>query len=105
MPRPLRLEYPGARYHVMSRGDRREDIFHDGVDRENFLRLLGRVCCKTGWEVHAYCLMSNHWHAVIETPQANLARGMRWLLGTYTQGFNRRHRQRSTYLAGVTSRR
>ena len=93
MPRPLRIEYPGARYHVMSRGDRREDIFLDASDRETFLQLLGRACGKTGWEVHAYCLMSNHWHAVIETPQANLASGMRWLLGTYTQSFNRRHRQ------------
>ena len=73
----------------MSRGDRRENIFNDVTDREDFLRLLGRVCAKTGWEVHAYCLMSNHWHAVIETPQANLARGMRWLLGTYTESFNR----------------
>ena len=93
MPRPLRIEYPGARYHVMSRGDRREDIFCDWSDREMFLGLLGRACAKTGWEVHAYCLMSNHWHAVIETAQGNLANGMRWLLGTYTQGFNRRHRQ------------
>lgn len=93
MPRPLRIEYPGARYHVMSRGDRREDIFLNATDREMFVQLLGRVCGKTGWEVHAYCLMSNHWHAVIETPQANLASGMQWLLGTYTQSFNRRHRQ------------
>ncbi|MEY2507595.1 MAG: REP-associated tyrosine transposase [Verrucomicrobiota bacterium] len=93
MPRSLRIEYPGARYHVMSRGDRREDIFLDAADREMFLSLLGRACGKTGWEVHAYCLMSNHWHAVIETSQANLSSGMRWLLGTYTQSFNRRHRQ------------
>jgi putative transposase len=93
MARPLRVEYPGARYHLMSRGDRRENIFLDAKDRQDFLRLLSRACAKTGWEVHAYCLMSNHWHAVIETPQANLASGMRWLLGTYTQGFNRRHRQ------------
>lgn len=93
MPRPLRIEYPGARYHVMSRGDRREDIFLDVTDRERFVQLLGRACGKSGWEVHAYCLMSNHWHAVIETPQANLASGMQWLLGTYTQSFNRRHRQ------------
>jgi REP element-mobilizing transposase RayT len=83
MPRPLRIEYGGARYHVMSRGDRREDIFVDDRDRENFLGLLGRACAKTGWQVHAYCLMTNHWHAVVETPQPNLASGMRWLLGTY----------------------
>jgi len=93
MPRPLRVEYADALYHVMSRGDRREDIFVDDLDREKFLGLLGRACAKTGWQVHAYCLMTNHWHAVVETPQPNLAAGMRWLLGTYTQSFNRRHRQ------------
>jgi putative transposase len=93
MPRPLRLEYEGALYHVMSRGDRREDIFNDDRDRENFVGLLGRTCMKTGWQVHAYCLMTNHWHGVVETPQPNLAAGMRWLLGTYTQSFNRRHGQ------------
>jgi REP element-mobilizing transposase RayT len=93
MPRPLRIEYPEARYHVMSRGDRREDIFADETDRKGFLAILGQTCAKTGWEVHAYCLMSNHFHAVVETPQPNLANGMRWLLGTYTQAFNRRHRQ------------
>jgi REP element-mobilizing transposase RayT/DNA-binding transcriptional regulator YiaG len=76
----------------MSRGDRREAIFLDKVDRLEFLRTLGRACQKTGWQVHAYCLMSNHFHLVVETPQANLAVGMKWLLGTYTQHFNRRHR-------------
>jgi putative transposase len=93
MPRPLRIEYPGARYHLMSRGDRREDIFADDRDRQKFLELLGKVCVKNGWEVHAYCLLSNHFHAVVETPEANLVCGMQWLLGTYTQSFNRRHRQ------------
>lgn len=91
MPRPLRIEYPGARYHLMSRGDRREAIFADDQDRAQFLRTLGEACAKTGWQVHAYCLMSNHFHAVVETPQPNLAAGMRWLLGTYTQRFNGRH--------------
>ena len=76
----------------MSRGDRREAIFHDDADRVEFLRTLGQACLKTGWQVHAYCLMSNHFHLVLETPQPNLARGMKWLLGTYTQRFNRRHR-------------
>ncbi len=93
MARPLRIQYPDACYHLMSRGDRREEIFRDLADREQFLELLGKACGKTGWQVHAYCLMSNHWHAVVETPQPNLALGMRWLLGTYTQRFNRRHRQ------------
>jgi putative transposase len=91
MPRPLRIEYAGARYHLMSRGDRREAIFSDDQDRGQFLRTLGEACTKTGWQVHAYCLMGNHFHAVVETPQPNLAVGMRWLLGTYTQRFNRHH--------------
>ena len=92
MPRPLRIQYAGARYHVVSRGDRREAIFYDDADRVEFLRTLSQACLKTGWQVHAYCLMSNHFHLVLETPQPNLATGMKWLLGTYTQRFNRRHR-------------
>lgn len=92
MPRPLRIQYAGARYHVMSRGDRREAIFEEDGDRIEFLRTLGQACQKTGWQVHAYCLMSNHFHLVLETRQPNLAAGMKWLLGTYTQRFNRRHR-------------
>jgi hypothetical protein len=76
MPRPLRIEYAGARYHVMSRGDRREAIFYDDADRQEFLRTLGEACQKTGWQVHAYCLMSNHFHFVIETPQPNLSLGI-----------------------------
>ncbi len=92
MARPLRIQYAGARYHVMSRGDRREAIFLDDADRVEFLRTLGQVCLKTGWQVHAYCLMGNHFHLVLEMPQPNLAVGMKWLLGTYTQRFNRRHR-------------
>jgi putative transposase len=92
MPRPLRIQFAGAIYHVMSRGDRREAIFLNDADRLEFLRTLGQVCLKTGWQVHAYCLMTNHFHMVMETPQPNLALGMKWLLGTYTQRFNRRHR-------------
>lgn len=91
MPRPLRIEYEGACYHVISRGDRREDIFRDDQDRESFLKALGDACHKTGWQIHAYCLMTNHFHIVVETPQPNLSLGMKWLLGTYTQRFNRRH--------------
>jgi putative transposase len=92
MPRPLRIEYEGALYHVMSRGDRREAIFLEDADRDGFLRTLGEACAKTAWQVHAYCLMSNHFHLVVETPRPNLALGMKWLLGTYTQRFNRRHK-------------
>lgn len=92
MPRKLRVEYEGAIYHVMNRGDRREPIFVDDNDREKFLETLGQVCQKCGWQVHAYCLMHNHFHLVVETPRANLVAGMRWFLGTYTARFNRRHR-------------
>ncbi len=91
MPRQLRLEYEGAIYHLMNRGDRREEIFRDAVDRRSFLDTLGAVCAKTGWQVHAYCLMGNHFHLVVETPRANLVSGMKWFLGTYTMRFNRRH--------------
>ena len=75
----------------MSRGDRREDIFRDDRDRERFLETLAETCAKTGWQVQAYCLMRNHFHLVVETPQANLVAGMKWFLGTYTVRFNRRH--------------
>jgi putative transposase len=92
MARKLRVEYPGAIYHVMNRGDRREEIFKDDQDRERFLATLGETCIKTGWQVHALCLMPNHFHLVVETPQGNLVAGMKWLLGTYTSRFNRRHK-------------
>src|SRR5438552_2402585 len=84
----------------MSRGDRREEIFRDDLDRKSFLRALGAACQKTGWQVHAYCLMSNHFHLVVETPRANLVEGMKWLLGTYTMRLNRRHKLSGHLFAG-----
>jgi REP element-mobilizing transposase RayT len=92
VPRQLRVEFPGAIYHVMSRGDRRENIFRDDVDRQDFLKTLAEACQKTGFQVHAYCLMGNHFHLVVETPEANLVAGMRWLLSTYTLRLNHRHK-------------
>jgi putative transposase len=68
MPRKLRVEYPGAMYHVMSRGDRREDIFLNDVDRQDFIKTLAEACKKTGWQVHAYCLMRNHYQDELYTP-------------------------------------
>ncbi|MGS2723489.1 REP-associated tyrosine transposase [Porticoccus sp. GXU_MW_L64] len=91
MARPLRLEFAGALYHVTSRGDRREDIYESNEDRALFLEILGDVCSQYNWVCHAYCLMSNHYHLLIETPDANLSGGMRQLNGVYTQGFNRNH--------------
>ncbi len=72
MPRKIRVEYPGAIYHVMSRGDRREDICLDDVDRQDLLKTVAEACLKADFLIHAYCLMSNHFHLVLETPNANL---------------------------------
>lgn len=92
MARKLRVEYPGAIYHVMNRGNRKEAVFKDDQDRRRFVEALGEVCVRSDWQVHAFCLMPNHFHLVIETPQPTLVAGMKWLLGTYTGRFNRRHR-------------
>ena len=91
MARPLRLEFPGALYHVTSRGDRREDIYLNDADRQRWLDLLGEVCVRHNWLCHAYCLMDNHFHIVIETVDGNLSAGMRQLNGVYTQWHNRTH--------------
>ncbi len=92
MARKLRVEYPGALYHIVSRGDRREAIVRDDQDRTAFVEALGEACRKTGWQVHAFVLLPNHFHLVLETPQPNLVAGMKWFLGTYTGRFNRRHK-------------
>ncbi|HKZ17765.1 MAG TPA: transposase, partial [Geobacteraceae bacterium] len=93
MARPLRIEYPGAFYHVTSRGNEQKDVFKSQRDREKFLEYLESSTERYGAVVHAYCLMSNHFHLVLETPQANLVAGMQWFLSTYTARFNRRHRR------------
>ena len=100
MPRKLRIEYPGAMYHVMSRGNRRQAIFLDDVDRHDFLKTLAEACQKTAWEAHAFCLMSNHYHLVLETPNANLVAGMAWLQSTYTIRLNHRHKLIGHVLSG-----
>jgi hypothetical protein len=82
MARELRVEYAGAVYHLVNRGDRREPIFRDDEDRQQFLGTLGEACGKTGWQVQALCLMPDHFHLVVETPRANLVAGMKWSLGT-----------------------
>jgi REP element-mobilizing transposase RayT len=91
MARPLRIEFPGALYHITSRGDRREAIYEDDDDREAFLGVLAEVVDRYHWICHAFCLMTNHYHLVIETVEGNLSRGMRQLNGVYTQASNRRH--------------
>jgi putative transposase len=89
----MRIEYPGAIYHVLNRGDRRGPIFLDDGDCHDFIKTLAEACQKTGFEIHAFCLMKNHFHLVVETPRGNLVAGMRWLLSTYSNRFNHRHDQ------------
>jgi REP element-mobilizing transposase RayT len=93
MARSLRIEFPGAVYHVTSRGNARADIFEDDTDHEMFLKIFGQVVKRFNWLCHAYCLMDNHYHLLIETPEGNLSAGMRQLNGVYTQAFNRAHRR------------
>ena len=91
MARPLRLEIPGGVYHVTSRGDRRESIYESDDDRSQWLEIFSKVCHRHNWLVHAYCLMDNHYHVVVETADGNLSKGMRQLNGVYTQYFNRQY--------------
>jgi len=91
MARPLRIELAGGLYHVTSRGDRRENIYDSDKDRIEWLSILGKVCDRFNWRCHAYCLMDNHYHFVVETVEGNLSKGMRQLNGVYTQYFNREY--------------
>ncbi len=91
MARPLRIEFPGAVYHITSRGNERKAIFLDDQDHKNFLETIHRVTVRYNWLCHAYCLMDNHYHLIIETPDGNLSIGMRQLNGVYTQLFNNRY--------------
>lgn len=100
MARPLRIEFEGALYHVMARGNARSDIFLDDEDRQVFIDNLGRVCGRFDWRVWAWCLMSNHYHLLIETLEPTLSRGMREVNGVYTQAFNRRHGRDGHVLQG-----
>lgn len=93
MPRSIRIQSAGAYYHVMARGNRREDIFHDDDDRRFFLHTLSQACEMTGWRVHAWVLMSNHYHLFLQTPEPNLVAGMAWLQNTLTRRYNVRHRK------------
>lgn len=92
MARKPRIEYEGAVYHVMCRGNRQEAVFKGDGDCEMFLDTLGEACDRCGWLIHAFVLMGNHYHLLLETPEANLVDGMRWFQGTYTQRFNARHK-------------
>ncbi len=93
MARPLRIEFPGALYHITARGNAGQDIFLDARDSQRFMDLLGEVATRCRWRCYAYCLMTNHYHLVVETPAPNLSHGMRQLNGRYTQAFNYRHQR------------
>ena len=100
MARQLRLEYPGALYHLTARGNEQQTIFHDDVDRQQFVRLFGQEILQQRWRCYAYCLMGNHYHLLVETPEPNLSRGMRRLNGRDTQRFNWRHQRVGHLLQG-----
>lgn len=100
MARPLRLEYAGALYHIMARGDGGRRVFESAEDSKIFLALLGRVCARCGWRVHAWVLMGNHYHLLVETPEANLVAGMKWLMSVFSQGWNLRRKRRGHVFQG-----
>ena len=100
MARPLRYAAAGAVYHVMARGDGGKSVFEDDRDRYGWLDLLERVCERFGWRAHAWVLMGNHFHVLIETPEPNLVAGMKWFLGVYSQGWNRRRQRHGHVFQG-----
>ncbi len=100
MPRSVRIEYPGAVYHVLNRGNYRQPIFATDVSKETFLATLWAACQRYRWTIHAYCLMDNHYHLAIETEQANLSVGMQWLQATFANRFNRNARERGHLFQG-----
>jgi REP element-mobilizing transposase RayT len=93
MSRPLRIEFAGALYHVTARGNERKPIYWEEADFALFLEVLDEVCSRFNWVIHAWCLMTNHYHLVVETPDANLSAGMRQLNGVYTLRFNGKYRR------------
>jgi len=103
MTRPLRIEYPGAYYHVSTRGNERKAIFRDDRDRERLLELIARAVKDFHLRLHGYVLMSNH--LLVETPRGGLNRALRYLNGVYTQAFNRRHHRVGHLFQGGDTRR
>ncbi|MDD5773098.1 MAG: transposase [bacterium] len=92
MARPIRIEYEGAIYHVTSRGNAKRDIFKDDIDRNTFIKILKQAVISYNLICHGYCLMDNHFHLILETPDGNLSKGMRHINGVYTQAYNKRHK-------------
>lgn len=100
MARPIRIEYAGAVYHVLARGNQGQRICADDGDRKLWLATVSEACRRTGWRIHAWALLGNHYHLLLETPEANLVSGMKWLQGAYTQRYNARHHQRGHLFQG-----
>jgi len=100
MVRPLRLNIENGLYHVTSRGNEKKKIYDTPGDKEAFLGILSKVVKRYGWLCHAYCLMSNHYHLMIETPKCNLSQGMRQLNGVYTQFYNFKHKRNGHLFQG-----
>jgi len=100
MARKLRIEFPNANYHLINRGNYRSDIFASKGARDAFLKTLAETCARTGWLVHAWCLMSNHYHLAVRTPDANLVAGMQWLQTTFAARFNRFRDERGHVFQG-----
>ena len=100
MARSQRIEYPGAVYHIMSRGNDGSEIYRSDDGRRLYLQTLGEACEKSGWMIHAYVMMSNHYHLLLETPEPNLVKGMTWFQGAYTQRFNAMFRRRGHLYQG-----
>jgi putative transposase len=100
MARPLRLESPDGVYHVLNRGNYRSDLFRSEKAKAAFLSCLDEACIKTGWRVHAWCIMSNHYHLALSTPRGNLVEGMQWLQGTFATRFNRLRGERGHLFQG-----
>ncbi len=98
MSRPLRIEFSDAFYHVMNRGRGYQDIFQNEEDFELFILTIKEACAQFGIELHAYCLMNNHYHLLVKTPFANLGRAMRHINGVYTQRYNRLKKNRWPFI-------
>ena len=100
MPRRERVEFAGAVYHVMARGNERRAIYRDVTDRQLFIKTLSEAIETFDLRLHAYCLMANHYHLLLGTPRGNLSRALAWLQSTYTARFNARHRRRGHLFQG-----
>jgi putative transposase len=101
MARPLRIQFDGALYHIISKGNERMMIFLEDADRIKYLNILNTTIERFNWLCHVYCLMGNHYHLMIETPDANVSKGMKYLNQVYSQFFNRKYNRVGHVLTGT----